>query len=59
MNKESLTPEYFEKVYAANDDPWDFQTSEYETAKYEATLTALPREKYKNAFEIGCSSAVQ
>lgn len=60
MNKENktLTPEYFEKVYAAKDDPWDFQTSEYEAAKYEATLDALPRKKYKNAFEIGCSIGI-
>lgn len=54
----TLTPEYFEKIYAANDDPWNFQTSEYEAAKYEATLAALPRKKYKNAFEIGCSIGV-
>ena len=60
MNEENktLTPEYFEKVYAANDDPWDFQTSKYEAAKYEATLAALPRENYENAFEIGCSIGV-
>lgn len=58
MNKETLTPEYFEKVYAAKDDPWDFQTSEYEAAKYEATLDALPRGKYKNGFEIGCSIGI-
>ncbi len=60
MNEKNktLTPEYFEKVYAANDDPWDFQTSEYEAAKYEATLAALPRENYKNAFEIGCSIGI-
>ncbi|MEO8072393.1 MAG: SAM-dependent methyltransferase [Acidobacteriota bacterium] len=54
----TLTPEYFEKVYAANDDPWDFQTSEYEAEKYQTTLAALPRENYKNAFEIGCSIGV-
>ncbi len=56
--KKTLSPEYFEKVYAANDDPWNFQTSEYEGEKYRATLDALPREKYKNAFEIGCSIGV-
>lgn len=55
---ETLTPEYFDRVYAANDDPWNFQTSEYEAAKYEATLAALPRENYQNAFEIGCSIGV-
>lgn len=60
MNKDNktLTPEYFEKVYAANDDPWNFRTSKYESAKYKATLAALPREKYDNAFEIGCSIGV-
>lgn len=60
MNEKNktLTPEYFEKVYAANDDPWDFQTSEYEAAKYQATLAALPRTNYENAFEIGCSIGV-
>lgn len=60
MNEQNktLTPEYFEKVYAENDDPWNFQTSEYEAAKYEATLAALPRKNYKNAFEIGCSIGV-
>ncbi|MCY7345249.1 MAG: class I SAM-dependent methyltransferase [Pyrinomonadaceae bacterium] len=54
----TLTPEYFEKVYAANDDPWDFASSEYEAEKYAATLAALPEENYQNAFEIGCSIGV-
>lgn len=56
--KATLTPEYFAEVYAANDDPWDFATSEYEARKYAATLEALPREQYSNAFEIGCSIGV-
>ncbi len=54
----TLTPEYFDEVYAANEDPWNFRSSEYEAAKYAATLAALPREKYENAFEIGCSIGV-
>lgn len=56
--KKSLPPEYFEKVYEANDDPWNFQTSEYEAEKYRATIAALPRESYRNVFEIGCSIGV-
>lgn len=56
--KESLTPDYFDRVYAANDDPWDFASSEYEAAKYAATLAALPSEHYRNAFEIGCSIGI-
>lgn len=54
----TLTPEYFDKVYAANDDPWNFTSSEYEAEKYAATLESLPRGNYKNAFEIGCSIGV-
>ena len=56
--RETLSPEYFERVYAANPDPWDFETSEYEAAKYVATLAALPAENYDSAFEIGCSIGV-
>ncbi|MDQ2746497.1 MAG: nodulation S family protein [Acidobacteriota bacterium] len=56
--KKSLAPEYFEAVYDAHDDPWNFASSEYEAAKYAATLAALPREKYESAFEIGCSIGV-
>lgn len=58
MSSETLQPEYFEKVYEADDDPWDFASSEYEAEKYAATLNALPRRKYENAFEIGCSIGV-
>lgn len=56
--KQSLDSEYFKKVYDANNDPWDFETSEYEAGKYAATLAALPRSLYENALEIGCSIGV-
>ena len=56
--KQTLTEKYFEDVYAAKDDPWDFTTSEYEAKKYAVTIDALPRENYANAFEIGCSIGV-
>lgn len=56
--KQTLTEKYFEDVYAENDDPWNFAASVYEAEKYAATLRALPREKYKNAFEVGCSIGV-
>ncbi len=54
----SLQPDYFDGVYAANGDPWDFQTSEYERAKYADTLAHLPRTRYSRGFEIGCSIGV-
>jgi len=54
----SLPSAYFEDVYAARADPWDFETSAYEDAKYEATLAALPRARYARGLEIGCSIGV-
>jgi SAM-dependent methyltransferase len=54
----SLPPGYFEMVYGAHADPWGFETSDYEAAKYEATLAALPRTRYRMGFEIGCSIGV-
>jgi predicted TPR repeat methyltransferase len=49
---------YFELVYAESDDPWGFATRAYEASKYAATLDALPRGRYRSAFEIGCSIGV-
>lgn len=56
--KKSLPPAYFDAVYEAGDDPWNFAASEYEAEKYAATLDSLPDEKYEAAFEIGCSIGV-
>ena len=58
MPDSSLPRTYFDDVYRASDDPWSFETSPYERAKYEATIAALPQERYRNAFEIGCSIGV-
>ncbi|OUJ72322.1 class I SAM-dependent DNA methyltransferase [Hymenobacter crusticola] len=54
----TLPPNYFEQVYQANADPWQFETSPYEHAKYATTLAALPRPSYAQAFEVGCSLGV-
>lgn len=54
----SLGDKYFDDVYRANSDPWHFETSPYEHAKYAASLAALPRPHYPRAFEIGCSLGV-
>lgn len=54
----SLPPSYFDERYALNPDPWDFETSGYERAKYAATLEALPRDRYARALEVGCSIGV-
>lgn len=55
---DSLQPGYFDNVYAANEDPWGFATSEYEQRKYADTVGHLPRPRYDNAFEVGCSIGV-
>ncbi len=55
---DSLAPDYFDGVYAHADDPWSFETSAYEHAKYDDTLAALPRATYSHALEVGCSIGV-
>ncbi|GJE56854.1 class I SAM-dependent DNA methyltransferase [Methylobacterium thuringiense] len=54
----SLSPAYFAGLYADDPDPWRFATSDYERAKYAATLAALPRPRYASALEVGCSIGV-
>ena len=55
---ETLNQRYFDDVYAAHDDPWHFESSAYEQAKYAGTLAALPKLRFARAFEIGCSIGV-
>lgn len=55
---QSLTPDYFDSLYDKNSDPWNFETSDYETEKYAATLAALPKLRYHSGFEIGGSIGV-
>ena len=56
--EESLPAKYFERIYAHNRDPWNFESSDYEKTKYAATLASLPRERYRCALEVGCSIGV-
>jgi predicted TPR repeat methyltransferase len=58
QNQQSLPPSYFEEIYRENPDPWQFETSEYEAKKYAATIAALPKSRYRSAFEIGGSIGV-
>lgn len=59
MKPEStLPPKYFDDVYTAKEDPWEFETSDYEKEKYRATIAALPKAVYENVFEVGCSIGV-
>lgn len=49
---------YFDDIYAKSDDPWGFETSEYEADKYHRTLASLPKARYARALEVGCSIGV-
>ncbi len=49
---------YFEELYAANPDPWNFASSDYEKTKYAATIAALEDRNFHNVFEIGCSIGI-
>ena len=52
----SLPAEYFDELFADNDDPWAFRTRWYEQRKRDLTLAALPRQRYARVFEPGCAN---
>jgi 2-polyprenyl-3-methyl-5-hydroxy-6-metoxy-1,4-benzoquinol methylase len=54
----TIQPDYFDALYSADRDPWQFRTSDYERDKYAATLDALSRPRYRGALEVGCSIGV-
>jgi SAM-dependent methyltransferase len=54
----SLPASYFDRIYAADPDPWRFESSAYEDAKYTRSLAALPARRFIRALEIGCSIGV-
>ena len=58
MSGDARDPGYFDALYAADADPWRFETSDYEAGKYADTVAALPRPRYTSAVEFGCSIGV-
>lgn len=50
-----LPDDYFDRMYAATDDPWLLSSRWYEQRKYAITMALLPRRRYRHAFEPGCS----
>ena len=51
----NVAAEYFEAMYRESQDPWSLSTRWYERRKYALTVAALPRARYRSAFEPGCS----
>ena len=56
--RQTLRPEYFDALYTADPDPWNFAASPYERGKYTLTLNAMPKPRYRSALEVGCSIGV-
>lgn len=54
----TLGMDYFDQLYATSADPWGFATRWYEARKYALSLALLPAERYRDAFEPGCSVGV-
>ena len=54
----SLDARYFDGVFDGDDDPWRLGSSEYERAKFAATIAALDDRHYLRAIEIGCAHGV-
>jgi len=51
-----LSADYFQNMFAGNDDPWSFRSRWYEARKRAITLASLPRRKYGSAYEPGCAN---
>jgi len=54
----SVDPAWFEALYRDQGDPWAFETSPYERAKYDHTLASLPRPTFDSVLEVGCANGV-
>lgn len=54
----TLPAAYFETLYATSGDPWSLDSRWYERRKYDVTLASLPKTRFRNAFEPGCSIGV-
>lgn len=53
-----MDDEWLRQQYAGAEDPWGFESRWYEQRKYALTVAALPRRRYRYAFEPGCSIGV-
>jgi trans-aconitate methyltransferase len=51
----TVSQEHFIGMYLAKTDPWDVATSWHNRRKYAVTMASLPRERYRSAYEPGCS----
>ena len=52
----ATTDTYFEEQWERTDDPWDQVHRFSEQRKYDLTVAALPRPRYRRSFEPGCAT---
>lgn len=52
----TFTPEHFDAMCAAKDDPWSYKTRWYEARKRDLTLACLPSARYASGYEPGCAN---
>lgn len=57
VGRDRAPVEHFERLTRESADPWNYETSAYEQAKYRRTLAALP-ERTGRTLELGCSVGV-
>lgn len=58
MTGTSLKADYFDDIFASDEDPWDLASSEYEVAKFAHTHDVLADRRYQQALEVGCAHGV-
>lgn len=51
-------PGYFDALYRADADPWRLGTRFYEARKRDLIVAALPRPRFRRAFEPGCATGL-
>jgi predicted TPR repeat methyltransferase len=56
--RQRVAPAFFEDLYVRDDDPWSFETSEYEGEKYAHMVRTLAGRRFDRALEVGCSIGV-
>jgi predicted TPR repeat methyltransferase len=56
--RSSLGADYFDGIFAEDDDPWDLASSAYEAGKFAETLRALDDGRYARGLEVGCAHGV-
>ena len=56
MPDELNTPAFFDRMFAASDDPWQFKVRWYEQRKRALTLACLPKPRYASGYEPGCAN---